>query len=321
MKKLSIILLLIVLIVAGGLIFAGNYFYTVAIARNEKTFLEGNKDLEGDFTPEGRIIEDQRKASFIKWGTDVPQESLSMESFDGLNLKAMYIPAQNKSNKTMIIAHGYASTGMNMMEYAKYFHETYDFNILIPDARGHGKSEGDYFGMGWYDRLDYLQWIDMLLTKNGAESQIGIYGVSMGGATVAMLSGENLPAQVKFIVEDCGYTNVRGIFNYQLKRMYNLPPFPLIDMTSLITKLKHGFSFDDASALKQVQKAKVPMIFIHGDQDLFVPFEMLQELYDAAPVEKELIVVPGAGHGAAFEKDTSGKIKQVVDEYIQKYMS
>lgn len=117
----------------------------------------------------------------------------------------------------------------------------------MPDARGHGKSEGDYIGFGWDERKDYLQWINRIIKKD-PQSEIVLHGVSMGAATVMMTSGEKLPDNVKAFVEDCGYSSVKGELGYQLKEMFNLPAFPLIPVTSLVTKVRAGYFL-----VKQIQ--------------------------------------------------------------------
>ena len=198
-----------------------------------------------------------------------------------------------------------------MSDFARFYHDELGFNVLMPDARGHGASEGDYIGFGWPERRDYVRWIDWLISQKGAESRIVLHGISMGGATVLMTSGENLPPNVRAVIEDCGYTSVEDELSYQLKRMYKLDPNPIIPDTSRYTKQRAGYSFEEASALNQVKKAKVPILFIHGDADSFVPFEMVGRLYEACPTEKVLFVVHGAGHGRAFWTDRQGYVAAV----------
>src|SRR5690625_1658138 len=112
-----------------------------------------------------------------------------------------------------------------MGKYAKIYYDL-GFNILLPDARGHGESEGDYIGYGWHDRLDYLDWLTWLIEDKGAD-EIVVHGNSMGAALVLMLSGEDLPDEVKAIVADSGYSTVKAELAHQLKHIYNLPSFPL----------------------------------------------------------------------------------------------
>ncbi|WP_308737698.1 alpha/beta hydrolase [Paenibacillus sp. AR247] len=135
-----------------------------------------------------------------------------------------------------------------------------------------------------------------------------------------MVSGEELPGQVKCIVSDCAYTSVRDILTHQLKQMYKLPPFPLLPATSLMCKLRAGYSFGEASALKQVARTKLPILFIHGDRDTFVPYAMLHRLVDAAVGDKEVYVVQGASHANAYfvdKKEYERRIRQFIGRYIR----
>ena len=135
-----------------------------------------------------------------------------------------YLPAEVSTDKTVIIAHGYSGHSEQMSGFAQMYHKDLGYNVLLPDARGHGRSEGDYIGFGWPERKDYLKWIDQVIEHTGESTQVVLHGVSMGGATVMMTSGEELPPQVKAIVEDCGYTSVTDELKYQLKRMYKRRP-------------------------------------------------------------------------------------------------
>lgn len=188
----------------------------------------------------------------------------------------------------------------------------------MPDARGHGESEGDYVGMGWHERKDIVAWCEELVARN-ASAQILLYGISMGGGTVMMVSGEALPSNVKLIVEDCGYSSVYDEFAYQLKEMFSLPAFLLIGFANIITKARAGYSLYEASAVEQVKMSSTPILFIHGGEDTFVPTNMVYEVYEAAVCEKELLVIGGAGHGMASV--VAGSLYwETVDAFIARYM-
>ncbi|MBC6696004.1 alpha/beta hydrolase [Terrisporobacter mayombei] len=217
-----------------------------------------------------------------------------VNSFDNLKLHAYIVKNKVKTDKWAIVVHGYAGNGKLMSDKAKYFYEM-GYNVLIPDLRGHGESEGNYIGMGWDDRLDIISWINHIIEEN-PKSEIVLHGTSMGAATVLMTSGENLPSNVKAIISDSAYTSILDEFKYELKTFLNLSYFPLINITDLITMIRAGYSFREASAINQVKKAKVPILFIHGDSDKFVPYYMMNELYDATNVPKEKLTVEGAEH-------------------------
>ncbi|MFF2885487.1 alpha/beta hydrolase [Paenibacillus sp. NPDC057967] len=304
---------IILFVLAAGIIGASFYFYNVAIARADKSFLNGNPDLEVGASAENPYERNDQ------WWEAQLFEDWSMDSEDGLRLHAYYLEANQPSDITVIIAHGYSGHAALMTNFAQMYSEKLGYNVLLPDARGHGRSGGRYIGFGWPERRDYVGWIRRVIENNGGQSQIILHGVSMGGATVMMTSGESLPPQVKAIIEDCGYTSAKEQLAYQLKRMYKLPSFPLLQTTSLVTKWRAGYSFSEASALMQVKKSKTPILFIHGDTDLFVPTAMVNELYEQGPEQKELLIIPGAGHGLARHTDPETYDRAVIG-FIQKHI-
>ena len=288
---------------------AGYYFFQVAEVRAPKNFIAKQTALN-------------KKDPLYKekmWYQNVKKEDWTIKSDDGLKLKAYYILAQHQTNKTIVMAHGF----MNSKEYeggpAGMFHEL-GYNVLIPDDRAHGKSEGKIIGYGWLDRKDYLNWIKTVLAKKGTNQQIGMYGVSMGGATTMMLSGEkDVPKQVKAYIEDCGYTSVDDEVTYQAKQLYNLPKYPLVPTVSLISKIKAGYSYPEASAVKQLKNNKTPMLFIHGQKDTFVPTKMVDQLYDATNGPKEKLIVNNAAHAKSQETNYP-QYKDKVQRFLTKYM-
>lgn len=298
-RKILIITLsvLIVVIMVTGVL-AGNYFYDLALnPESDKSVVlsapHNQMSTDKEAAKEGTDV----KIENDKWFADSGYQSVYLTAYDGLKLHAYSIKNAKPSDKWVIVVHGYGGKAQHMTESARKFAEM-GYNVLMPDARGHGKSEGDYIGMGWHERLDMVDWTEQLVTDYG-DIEIVLYGVSMGGATVMMTSGEELPANVKAIVEDCGYSSVKGEFGYQLEELFNLPTFPILEFSSMVTYFRAGYTLEEGSAVKQVEKSKTPMLFIHGDSDTFVPFSMLDEVYEAANVEKEKLVVEGAGHGEA----------------------
>lgn len=301
------------------LIYGSNYFYNIAIARNKKTFLASNPDLKKKESDKKDAQPTPIPKKSVPWVEEQNYQTIEMTSHDNLKLKGYYIEAPEPNNKLVILAHGYTSKGKDMGFLGKFYSEDLGYNILMPDDRGHGESEGDYIGFGWPDRKDYVRWIELMIEELGEDCEIVLHGISMGGATVMMVSGEELPKQVKAIVEDCGYTSVIDQLSYQFSRMYNLPKFPLLHTTSLLTKLKAGYSFWEASAIKQVRKSITPMLFIHGTEDTFVPYEMVNELYENCNSEKDLFTVEGAEHGACYSTDKEG-YENKVEEFLGKYI-
>ncbi|MCK8624951.1 alpha/beta hydrolase [Apilactobacillus sp. M161] len=315
-KKLKhwLIGILGLLVVLGGLLFgAGMYFYNVAVVPSQKSFIS-NKPVskKSPLYPGEQWYKNDAKK--ILW----KQQSVG----GNLTLDANFLPAAHKTNKTVIVAHGFMGNKEKMAPYAYMFHKM-GYNVLTPDTRGQGKSEGNYIGYGWPDRLDYIKWMHKVIDYTGKNSKLFMFGVSMGGATTMMVSGEKVPTQLKGYIEDCGYTSITDELNYQAQQLYHLPAFPrwpLIPILSGITHVRAGYSMYDGSALKQVRKNHLPMMFIHGSNDTFVPTKMVYPLYRATRGPKELLIVKGAKHADAYQ--TNPKLyNQKVEQFINKYMN
>lgn len=310
-KKLIWIASGTLLVIVIGLFVAGNYFYNVAINRNEDSI-----DLHGggkSVTATSLLSEEEEQLKLEEitaWTEQQNFEIVEIKSGDGLKLKARFLKNANPSGKAVILAHGYKGNSEQMPGITKFYYEE-GYDILKPDARGHGLSEGDYIGYGWDDRKDYVRWASYLADKEG-ERDIFLHGFSMGAATVLMASGEKLPEQVKGIIADSGYTTVSEELSHQLKYLYHLPSFPVMQVTSAITKVRAGYTFGEASAIDSVAKNKLPLLIIHGDKDELVPTEMAERIYEKAKSDKELWIVPGAGHTEAYtiaEKEYQDKLK------------
>ena len=222
-------------------------------------------------------------------------EDLWIRSTDGTRLHA-YLKKED-SNKYLISLHGYRGSAADNAPFYRYMARM-GYNILTPDVRGHGKSGGRWLSMGKWEKNDLLLWIKEV-RKITPDARIALHGVSMGGATVMMLSSRN-PDGVKAIVEDCGYSSTYDEFACQMKAMFHLPAHPLLDLISLWCRIRLGFSFRDVTPKKEVAKTRIPMMFIHGDADTFVPFHMVHENVDAHRKEHELWVTAGVAHGASM---------------------
>ena len=232
---------------------------------------------------------------------------------DGARLHALYAAAPRPTDRTAVIVHGYTDSAVRMLMIGHLYNHDLGFNILLPDLRYHGDSDGKAIQMGWLDRLDVLRWTAVANELFGGRTRQVIHGISMGAATTMMLSGESLPPYVRCMVEDCGYTSVYDQFAKELREQFSLPAFPLLDVASLLCRWKYGWNFSEASALEQVRKSQLPMLFIHGDNDDYVPTEMVYPLYEAKSGDKELWIVPGATHALAYRTNPETYSRRVAD--------
>lgn len=246
------------------------------------------------------------------WWDKVKFAKVKIKSFDQLTLVGNYYDAG--SDKTVIVVHGFGGSYQEMQPYCKFFHDK-NFNVLAVDNRTHGESEGKCIGFGWLDRNDILAWIEYLNSKNPV-NKILLFGLSMGGTAVCCAAGEKLPTNVKAIISDCAYDSANKQIDYVMRNHKILLKLIKKHLYSYARRI-HGFDIYQADAIKQVKNTKIPILFIHGQDDSFVPVENTMNLYNATPPNlREKFIVDGAGHamsysiaGVLYEKKISDFIR------------
>lgn len=238
---------------------------------------------------------------------------------DGAPLQAWYLRAPQPTTRTALLVHGYTDHPFGMLAIGSLYHRL-GFNLLLPALRYHGGSGGRAIQMGWRDREEVLRWIGETDRLFGAGQRLVVHGVSMGAATTMMLAGDDrLPASVKCLVEDCGYTSVWEQFRKELREDYGLPAFPLLHAADLVCRLRFGWNFREASALEAVARCDRPMLFIHGEKDRYVPTSMVYPLYEAKQGDKALWIAPGSAHAASFG-DHPETYTACVAEFVETYL-
>ena len=257
----------------------------------------------------------------MQYVSDYGFERHEMISDRGQKLRGYLMRPEKPSDVYVFGSHGYRSAGKGEWCYfAKFYLEEMGYNLFFVDHQSHGESEGEYIGFSSHEHKDCLKWLNYMNNTFGNDIKIMLHGISMGSTTVMLMTGsEALPENVRFTVADCGFTSAMNEFNYKIDTL-KLPFKPLIPIISAINHKRAGYDFQkDTDALSAVKKARVPMLFVHGDKDLFVPTKMVYELYDACTAEKELFVVPGADHAKSYHIDKEGyeaRIKAMAERYL-----
>ena len=251
--------------------------------------------------------------AWMKAAKQLPQEDISIESFDGLTLWGTYFEYAPGA-PIEILFHGYRGHANREMSGAVRRCHSLGHSALIVDQRACGRSGGHVITFGVNESRDCLKWIDYV-TNRWPASKIILAGVSMGAGTVVMASGRGLPENVIGILADCGYTSPADIIKKVISVDLKLPADLAYPFVQLGARVFGGFNIDELSPLESARNTKVPILFIHGGKDTFVPCDMSVRCHEANPTDTRLHIIPEAGHGLAYPVDQEGYI-QVAREFF-----
>ena len=265
----------------------------------------GEYRLEKDFTPEQLMPVGEEYVPYkemimrgIKRVWEAPCEIVEVTSHDGITLRARYYHRTDGA-PAVLMMHGYRGNAFRDGNGIFYFTQKYGFNLLMPDERAHGISDGRMITFGIKERWDCKTWTEYLTERFGKEQRIMFCGLSMGAATVLMASDTGLPENVTGIMADCGFSSPKEIICSVMKSI-QLPAGLLYPLVKLGARLFGGVDLEEASAVESVKNCKIPVLLFHGEADTFVPCYMSRMCEEACASETELLTVPGAGHGMSY---------------------
>lgn len=295
---IPVVLLLLILILSVGL------FIYACVRREDK---HDKNEVGASWKPfEERVKQGKN------WLNSHTAETVMLTTFDGLKIKSRIVPREN-ARGTIVAMHGYRSRSDVDFAPECEFLWSLGYNLLVIMQRSHDESEGKYITFGVKERFDCKQWAEYAAGRFGKESPIFLSGISMGSATVMMASELELPENVKGIIADCGYTSPWDIAKHVLKTSLHLPAFPVMTTANWIAQLVAKFSFKEASPLEALKKNRLPVLFIHGGEDGFVPTEMSYRNYEACVAPKKLVIVKGAAHAQSYMVDTDTCQREIRD--------
>lgn len=238
----------------------------------------------------------------FKWTAKQKSERLEIISADGLKLRADFIDCPNRKG-IIAMFHGYRSIPLGDFSVVNEYYYNLGYALLLVHQRAHGESEGRYITFGAKERYDCRNWCNKL-QELFPGVQVFLDGVSMGCSTVLAASELDLPENVRGIIADCGFTSPGEIIANVMKLWIKLPKFPLYYIVGWMCRVFAGFSFDEFSTVDAMKKNKLPIIFIHGTGDNFVPHDMTLRAHEACIAEKEIYLVEKAGHGLSYLVET-----------------
>ena len=256
------------------------------------------------------VVDEEEKRGHITraWFEETVQlEEFTLPSLQGYELHCALwlhtgeLPFADKKPRVVVIVHGFTYCLLGGIKYAAIFHAL-GFDCLLYDHRNHGRSGRAPTTMGYYESRDLNTVCDWARARFGEDAFIGTHGESMGAATV-MLQASQYPS-LAFAIEDCGYSDLKKELSFALRHRFHLPAFPLVSIASLFSRLRGGVFFSKVRPIDSVRRCEnLPMLFIHGDADGLVPFNMLQANYDAKPGKRAIQAFPEAGHAGCYHSN------------------
>ncbi|MCF0237533.1 MAG: alpha/beta hydrolase [Sphaerochaetaceae bacterium] len=311
MEKMEIIIAIVLFLVL--IILIGSYVtYVIAFKRSEK------REMSLSDFPFNKSTEKYREKTLkmVAEFASLPYEKVGITSKDGTKLFGRYYNYNEKA-PVVIMIHGYRSSGYHDFCGGSVIFRNNGFNLLCISQRGHGESGGRAITFGIKEKYDVLSWIYYLIARLGNDVPIALCGTSMGAATVLMVSGLNLPKNVKAIMADAPYSSVKEILSLALKK-FKLPQFPFMAFMTIGARIFGGFSIKDGEVASYVENSKVPLLIVHGDADHTVPYSMSQFLKEAYPEKIDFEVFPEAAHCLSYMVDEK-RYTLLCDTFIDKY--
>lgn len=320
MKKALIIIGSALGIILTALIAAGFYIVDANLAMEHR-----GQDIEGSYKEMKELYPEM-----IPWldslqSTGALKDSVLLREGD-TKVHYYYAFAPQPTGKTAVICHGYTDNAIRMFMIARIYNQELGYNIIVPDMPHAGDSENNHISMGFYESQIARKMASMahgIFGNDSTKVEIVVHGISMGAATTMMTVGDdniNKELNIKCAVEDCGYTSCWDEFSNEVTNSYGIPPFPLLHVADLVCDFKYGWCFHDASPLEAMKNTSLPIFFIHGSADTYVPTNMVNILYEAKTKgDKELWFGEGSKHADSYYDHKDEYVKRV-KEFVEKYL-
>ena len=254
----------------------------------------------------------------VAWAMAQQPTHVETRSFDGLRLSGLYFPAEGKPRARLLLFHGYRDPALYDFSCVLSFYHSLGCELLLVDQRSHGKSEGKFITFGILERYDCKTWTEFMNANSGADVPTFLDGISMGATTVLLAAGEKLPENVRGVIADCGFSSAWEELAHVLKRSYHLPVFPFLHILRAACRIAAGFDIKGGDVRCAMERCTLPILFLHGEADDFVPCWMSRACHAACRSDKRLLTIPGAAHGMSYltAKETC---EAALTEFLEKY--
>ncbi len=258
-------------------------------------------------------LENQRSPGLMNDYDSWLKETYSIKSRFGYVIQIYYVPSQKPTNKFVVVAHGYSYTHHGAVKYAQMMREL-GYNIVMYDERFHGMTGGKNCTMGYFEKFDLYDIISDIFSRFGNDIFLGTYGESMGGA--AVLLEQAIDKRLKFVVADCAFSDLSLLLSYLIKSRTGLPKYPTLWIANLFFQIATKASIFQISPKKALKEATVPMLYMHGAEDKFIPPIHSQILYDDTMTGKDIYI----GQNHAKHTDASRYNPEKYREVLRRFL-
>lgn len=216
----------------------------------------------------------------------------------------------------VVISHGYTYSHHGSIKYAKMMMKL-GFNVVLYDHRYHGASGGVNSTLGYYEKDDLKTVIDHLFKNYGSDIYLGTYGESMGSSTCLLEQKED--SRVRFVVSDAGFSSLKPLIIREIKHK-KLSSFLFYGIAKMFVWLISRANLSKVNPIEAIQESKIPMMFVHGKLDDFIPYQDALDMYESYGGPKRLFLAENkAYHARSYYYNQElyfSKLKEFVDELL-----
>ena len=264
-----------------------------------------------------RELENERGLGLMEFYDEKKHDECFIKSRYGYKLRLYFFITDNDSDKYVVMAHGHTYTHHGCIKYAKMMYER-GYNVILYDERYHGNSGGNNTTLGYYEQNDLYDVITYVYERFGDKIFLGTYGESMGAAAVIL--EQNFDDRVKFVVSDSGFARLEEVLLDLMKRFKAFPKKPLLKLADFFVKIIAKMSIYDVNPIDSLTNGKTPILFVHGEDDLFIKPHESEEMFNRYNGPKMFFLGKNhAKHVGSYPNNVI-EYEKTMDEFLSKYV-
>jgi len=224
---------------------------------------------------------------------------LDFRTSDGTKLGGLWIPVP-ESRGTVVLCHGRGSgKGWFLRHGHVEFLYQQSYSCLAFDFQATGESGGRHCTLGDLERSALHAAIAE--ARRLSSEPIALWGVSMGAATAILVSAE--ATAIPLVIAESSYDSFIDTTAHHQRLNYKLPRWPMTQLACWLTEVRTGCDVQNVDMVRAAAERKGGLLLqVHCEDDIRTPTSVARRIFDTAAQPKEFFVIPGVGHGKAFEE-------------------